>query len=162
MVDEKKYTLIMIGFSLVLMIAAISTNDWSVLSRGAVKQSQGLWKVCNNISGKCTKITKTGNPSVKINALKGVQAFSIISCLCLVLAMADILFDTKDTKIQIGLIAGAAVSALIAIVIWISSLNTVGGTKASPGYSYYIAVSSMVMSSIAAFSHWKGKPLFSK
>jgi hypothetical protein len=155
MVNEKMYITVLMVIALIAMVVAVATNDWAILSSGSVKHSQGLWKRCSNVGNNCSKLLPTSDPNFPAGALKAVRVCTIICCATLLMGIADLHLAKQDKHLQTMFPAIAGAFGIIGIIIWMVKLNKIGGTKASPGYSFYLAVSASVMSLIASYSHHK-------
>lgn len=157
MVDEKMYVTILTVIAIVALVIAIATNEWSVLTLSSVKRTQGLWKYCTSVGDKCSKLPPPNDLNYPAGALKAVRICMLLSCLILVISIADMHLDPKDHHLQIMLLAIGAIFGMIGLIIYMAKLNKIGGTDASPGFSFYFALSSCVMAGIAAYSHYKSK-----
>ena len=157
MVNEKMYVTILTVIAIIALVVSIATNEWSVLTTGSVKHTQGLWKYCTSVGNKCNKLPPINSPDYPAGALKAVRVCMLLSCLILVISIADMHLDPKDHHLQVMLLGVGSAFAMIGIIIYLAKLNKIGGTDASPGFSFYFALSSMVMAGIAAYSHYKSK-----
>ena len=158
MVNEKMYITVLMAIAAIAMTVAVATNDWSVLTSGSVKHSQGLWKQCSNGGNNCSKLLPTSDINFPVGALKAVRVCTIICCAALFMGILDLQFAPKDKHLQTLFPAIAGVFGVIGVIIWIIwmvKLNKIRGTSASPGYSFYLAVSASVMAFIASYSHHK-------
>jgi hypothetical protein len=133
-------------------LGAVSTNYWSTNK----ELHWGLWKQCITVEGVKICSDLPGKNALPKGPLNIARVFMIISLVVLLVATICYYAMPQYKTACISMYFGSAIFAFLAVIVWIAKLNTIGAgslgnTKGSFGYSYYLAIVGGLVSLGAGF-----------
>jgi hypothetical protein len=163
--------------SLALQLSAICTKNWGVGNMVDIDDPQqkvpndiGLWEMCMQ-SRKTTGDVTVDNclhipppdqdmKSFPKNSLYTVRAFSIMSVVLVFLSTICMMSYEKYKKCQLTLLSSAAISSVIATIVWgveftkNMQVDKTLSVKYKLGYSYFLYLSGAIISCITAMYYY--------
>jgi len=169
MKNKKMYLSLLCVAVLALQVAAVSTNDWTVMSQGGSKMNYGLWKTCMKTGG-ITSITANVcidlppkaslDKNFKKNSLYAARVLAVLGPVLVAVALLNMYMKPLATKWNCALLLAGALASLVAMAVWAAEMMNPdkgggGNPKGSPGYSFYLNLAGGVLGLVAAWVCYK-------